>query len=118
VYRIKPTPDPASVADSETSTGAAYQPAEHLPPLQAIDVAGGVVSVGAVLTSMRRLFVASTLPARVPGAVLDRGRRGDRERAAVGRARGGRIGAIERVADHVHPRPASVADSETLTGAV
>jgi hypothetical protein len=26
-------------------------------------VAGGVVSVGAVLTSMRRLFVASTLPA-------------------------------------------------------
>jgi hypothetical protein len=45
VYRITATPDCVSVADKDTDTGALYQPLPHVPPLQAIDETGGVVSL-------------------------------------------------------------------------
>src|ERR671931_211899 len=50
------TPDPASLADSETLTGPPYQPLEQAPPPQAIDEVGGVVSIWIACD-----FVASTL---------------------------------------------------------
>ena len=50
------TPDPASLADSETLTGPPYQPLEQAPPSQAIEEVGAVVSIWIVCD-----FVASML---------------------------------------------------------
>ena len=58
------TPDPPeSTAERLTLTDAVYQPLEHVPPLQAIEEVGAVVSAGVVSTWISWEFVASTLPA-------------------------------------------------------
>jgi hypothetical protein len=63
VYRMNATPDSESAAERLTLTDAVYQPLEQIPPLQAIEDVGDVVSTGVAETLINCEFVASTVPA-------------------------------------------------------